>query len=254
CRGATSCGSRSSMPATGGRWPTTPSGERTTAARPGRRWPRGFQPATGWAAPRSSTPTRAGRWAAPAKPATRPASCGRPTRAPAGRWCPGPGCMTRARPLALIGTALVVLAVAAFAYLRPPAPVAITNHPPAPFAVEAWRFTATGSGWVAVRGLGSGGGRSALYATRDGGRSWSRLTLLGVPPYVTWLDHFDSQHGIVQLIRDESDARASLLATDDGGTNRRELQPPSRTDRGTPWFLDRRHGWLLAPDSLTRTT
>lgn len=162
--------------------------------------------------------------------------------------------MARARPLAVIGAALAVLAGAGIAYLRPPAAVPITNHPPAPFAVEAWRFTAAGSGWVALRGPGGAGGRSALYATRDGGRSWRRLTLLGVPAYVTWLDLFDSEHGIVQLVRDESDARASLLATDDGGRSWRDLQPPGRTDRGTPWFLDRERGWLLTPESLVRTT
>jgi photosystem II stability/assembly factor-like uncharacterized protein len=161
--------------------------------------------------------------------------------------------MARARPLVVIGAALALLAGAAIAYLRPPATTPAAHHPPPPFAVEAWRFTATGSGWVAVRGAAAAGGHSSLYATRDGGLSWTRLSLLGISAYVTWLDIFDSDHGVVQLTRDQSDGRTSLLATDDGGRSWRELPLPGRPGVGTPWFLDRGHGWFLTPESLTRT-
>ena len=153
------------------------------------------------------------------------------------------------RAVGMFTVAALLVAVAAFYWLKPPVVAPPAESARGPVAVEAWRFTGTGSGWVALRGYDPGGGRSTLLATHDGGRTWTRLAPLGISGYVTWLEVFDAGHGLVQVIRDESDARASLLATDDGGRTWRELR---REPRARPWFLDPLHGWLLA-DSLSRT-
>ena len=62
---------------------------------------------------------------------------------------------------------------------------------------------------------------------------------------MTWLRVFDADHGLVELARDQSDGRGSLLGTDDGGATWHDLRLPDQPAVGTAWFLDRRHGWFL---------
>ena len=149
------------------------------------------------------------------------------------------------RGAALIAAALVGVAVIAFAYLRPVMRPPYVTPPAAQITIQSWQFADARNGWVAVRRQDTATGRSALFATHDGGATWARLTLQVPSAYVTWLRVFDADHGLVELARDQSDGRGSLLGTDDGGATWHDLRLPDQPAVGTAWFLDRRHGWFL---------
>ena len=161
------------------------------------------------------------------------------------------------RGAALIGAALVAVALIAVSYLRPVPRPPYVAPPPAQIAIQSWHFADSRTGWVAVRRQDTVG-RSALFATRDGGATWSRLSLPVPSAYAVWVRVFDASHGMVQIARDQSDGRGSLLATDDGGATWHDLHLPEQPAVGTTWFLDREHGWFLsqtaAATALSRTT
>jgi photosystem II stability/assembly factor-like uncharacterized protein len=149
------------------------------------------------------------------------------------------------RGAALIAAALVGVAAIAFAYLRPVMRPPYVTPLAAQITIQSWQFADSRNGWVAVRRQDTASGRSALFATHDGGATWARLSLQVPSAYVTWLRVFDADHGMVQLARDQSDGRGSLLATDDGGATWHDLRLPDQPAVGTAWFLDRQHGWFL---------
>jgi len=149
------------------------------------------------------------------------------------------------RGTALIAAAVVAVAVAAFAYLRPVTRPPYVTPPAAQITIQSWQFADSRNGWVAVRRQDTASGRSALFATHDGGSSWARLSLPVPSAYVTWVRVFDADRGMVQLARDQSDGRGSLLGTEDGGATWRDLRLPDQPAVGTAWFLDPQHGWFL---------
>jgi len=149
------------------------------------------------------------------------------------------------RGAALIAAALVGVAVIAFAYLRPVMRPPYVTPPAAQITIQSWQFADSRNGWVAVRRQDTASGRSELFATHDGGGSWTRLSLQVPSAYVTWLRVFDADHGMVQLARDQSDGRGSLLGTDNGAATWHDLRLPDQPAVGTAWFLDRQHGWFL---------
>jgi len=165
------------------------------------------------------------------------------------------------RGAALIAGALAVVALVAISYLRPVPPPPYVAPPPAQIAIQSWHFADSRTGWVAVRRQDTAAGRSALFATRDGGATWVRLSLPVPSAYALWVRVFDAAHGMVQIARDQADGRGSLLGTDDGGATWRDLHLPEQPAVGTTTFVDPQHGWFLAPaggrpagTSLSRTT
>jgi len=149
------------------------------------------------------------------------------------------------RGAAVIGAALVAVALIAISYLRPvPRPPYIAP-PPAQIAIQSWHFADSRTGWVAVRRQDIAAGRSALFATRDGGATWVRLSLPVPSAYAVWVRVFDAAHGMVQIARDQADGRGSLLGTDDGGATWQDLHLPDQPAVGNTTFFDRQHGWFL---------
>lgn len=161
------------------------------------------------------------------------------------------------RGTALIGAGLLAVALLAISYLRPVARAPYVAPPPAQITIQSWHFADARDGWLAVRRQDTAAGRSALFATHDGGATWSRLSLPVPSAYAVWVRVFDARHGMVQIARDQADGRGSLLGTDDGGLTWHDLHLPEQPAVGTTTFLDARHGWFLTradPGSPAETT
>jgi photosystem II stability/assembly factor-like uncharacterized protein len=115
--------------------------------------------------------------------------------------------------------------------------------------VAARLFTTSPAGLWLARETATGGSanRTTLYQTADGGRTWVvRLTYDGGVPSQVVLDASGSGV-VVGGQRDEAAADLVLFLTSDGGATWQRAAPPlSGAAWGVPYFVDARHGWVLA--------
>jgi photosystem II stability/assembly factor-like uncharacterized protein len=153
------------------------------------------------------------------------------------------------RALALIGLALVVLAVTAGSYLWRGA--SSKDGAPVPLKAGGTELVDMASiseqeAWVILHNAGAP--ESALFHTGDGGASWSRqLAIEGLGS----VRFAASGTGVLLNWRLGADPRTStprVFSTDDGGIHWRPVGLPQLDVgiRGIPFFLDPDHGWLLA--------
>lgn len=118
---------------------------------------------------------------------------------------------------------------------------------PIPGAGARLFLTSAADGWMAEQAGGTGGPRTTLYRTVDGGRAWSaRLVYDGGLPTQVVVD--PSGTGVVVAgQRDEAAADLVLYRTEDGGgTWGRAVVPDGVAAWGVPYFVDGAHGWVLA--------
>jgi len=105
-------------------------------------------------------------------------------------------------------------------------------------------------GWAIGRGPGAG---SALYASSDGGASWTKPELSDAPHNLYQVRFLDARRGFIAAGQYGKDHGGWLLATKDGGET---WQPRKVTD--TPisalYFLDGREGWAAGDQDVLHTT
>ncbi|HSR23394.1 MAG TPA: sialidase family protein, partial [Candidatus Eisenbacteria bacterium] len=129
----------------------------------------------------------------------------------------------------------------------PAMPGAAEAAVPVPGAGARLFLTSAADGWMAEQSGGTGGPRTTLYRTVDGGRTWSaRLVYDGGLPTQVVVD--PSGTGVVVAgQRDEAAADLVLYRTGDGGaTWGRAVVPDGVAAWGVPYFVDGAHGWVLA--------
>jgi photosystem II stability/assembly factor-like uncharacterized protein len=150
----------------------------------------------------------------------------------------------------LVGVAILALAVSGFVYLRPSPgasnpPVSILP-PPQP-TLYSMQWTSARNGWLVVQDTGRS--RSTLFRTDDGGAHWQRLR--STDQGFLLVSFVDSRFGLLQVLPDStSGGSPPVFQTHDGGSHWVPMQLPSPGSfRGTV-FVDPRHGWVMASDSL----
>jgi hypothetical protein len=146
------------------------------------------------------------------------------------------------RAVAIIATAVAVIAVAGIAYLRPGLSTPSTlpqRLPPTGYQLLSVDFATPSTGWL-VAGLASGG--YVVMATTDAGRTWTQD--LSGPTEVrgTYLDFFDARNGIFAL----TGPGATLYRTNDGGRTWTSQVPlGGREDVLSVDFASASDGWML---------
>lgn len=152
---------------------------------------------------------------------------------------PSSGAGRAHRALALMGLALVALTAAAGFYLHSAG--GARQPVPAP-AVTSLDWLSAQVGWVV---LTDAQGRSVLFHTADGGRSWARqFATIGSAMSVHFLD---GTHGLMTESTPFPEANPTVLRSDDAGAHWSPVpQPFGLGPRPVlPFFLDPDHGWLI---------
>jgi photosystem II stability/assembly factor-like uncharacterized protein len=152
---------------------------------------------------------------------------------------PSGGAARAHRAIALMGLALVALAVAVGSFVRS---TSVARPSPAPPAVSSMDWLSSRVGWVVLTDAGS---RSVLFHTVDGGRRWDRqFATIGAPTAVRFVD---ATHGLMTEPTPYPGANPTVLRTDDAGAHWSPIEPPfGLGPRPTlPFFLDPDHGWLM---------
>jgi photosystem II stability/assembly factor-like uncharacterized protein len=158
----------------------------------------------------------------------------------------------------LLAAALVATLAAGLRLARPSARAgaggpAVSQSPPGAAAVPIpgsgvrLFLDSAARGWLAREAAGAGEvGRTTLYETSDGGRTWTaRLAYDGGPPSQVVVDA--SGAGVVVAgQRDAAAADLVLFQTRDGGlTWQRAPVPDGVSAWGVPYFVDAARGWVL---------
>jgi photosystem II stability/assembly factor-like uncharacterized protein len=148
------------------------------------------------------------------------------------------------RRVAVGAAAVVLLAASSIAWLWPLLPKLSPVPPPGPVIVLAAQFDSARSGWVALRSGTGPLAPSGIYRTEDGGHTWHPLPVPVRTPAAASMHFFDAQTGVLELVRDESDGRAALYGTVNGGGSweARSL-PRSRNGQATLFFADPLNGF-----------
>jgi photosystem II stability/assembly factor-like uncharacterized protein len=154
---------------------------------------------------------------------------------------------TRARRAgSLIAVSLVVIAVSAFAYLRPSlssAPAPTLPSTPAAYQLASIDFVSPTTGWFVAT---FDSGRFALMHTSDAGNNWARQLGGDVDSAGLYVNFFNSNDGVVTVLGSQPE----IYRTIDGG--RRWSATPIHSGGADPTsvtsasFVDAAHGWLLA--------
>jgi photosystem II stability/assembly factor-like uncharacterized protein len=153
---------------------------------------------------------------------------------------------SRARRAKAVGAAaLLVLAIAAIAYVRPSlAPSAATSsvstapHPPTGYQLDAVAFVDPSTGWVLADLDNS---TFTVLATTNAGRTWKTVLLSSSPRPAEYMRFFDRRGGVVVALGPSP----TVYATGDGGVH---WSPHTLTGIGyaiAASFVDPKHGWLL---------
>jgi len=148
------------------------------------------------------------------------------------------------RAASLIVVSLIVIAVSAFAYLRPSlsSSAAPTAPAPAAYQLASVDFVSPTTGWFAAT---FGSGRFALMHTTDAGNHWARQLAGDVDSAGMYVNFLNSNEGVVVVLGSQSE----IYRTIDGG--HRWSATPIRNGVAYPTsvtsvsFVDAVHGWLL---------
>lgn len=155
----------------------------------------------------------------------------------------------RVRGLAVIGTAVVLLAGASLAYLWPQLTYRAPVPQPQAVQVLAASFVGADVGWVVAKDSSQPNGPTGIFRTFDGGRHWTSLPVPLAKSYAPLLQFFDASRGVLLMLRDEAAGRPRLFSTDSGGSGWRPLALPveAHAAAGVASFGDPRSGWFLLP-------
>jgi photosystem II stability/assembly factor-like uncharacterized protein len=147
------------------------------------------------------------------------------------------------RALAVMGTSVLLLAVAVATSLRAQVAVPAAPPPRVQLAFDQGLISAE-TGWVTEYAVGDRS-RSRLWLTTDGGLHWKRSVLAGAPIYSRF---FDSQRGAVVTVPG-GDGRnsAQIWSTSDGGGHWELALLPEQPTAAYPqaFFSDLDNGWEL---------
>src|SRR5215471_18485856 len=153
------------------------------------------------------------------------------------------------RGLALIGISLIVIVMAAIAYVQPQLlssgrRSAVVAPPAGAFRLSAIDFVDPATGWIAAD-FDSGG--YAVLHTGDGGATWTRQLTGADQGRGHYLKFFDSMVGLSGLVG----TSPQLYKTTDGGMTWIRLAAPDVKGSVLSWsFIDSFFGWAL----ITGTT
>ena len=147
------------------------------------------------------------------------------------------------RALAVMGTSILLLAVAVATSLRAQVAIPAASAPPVQLAFDQG-LVSTETGWVTEYAVGDRS-RSRLWLTTDAGLHWTRSELAGAPIYSRF---FDSRHGVVVTVPG-GDGRnsAQVWSTTDGGGHWDHSPLPEQPTAAYPqaFFSELDNGWEL---------
>ena len=150
------------------------------------------------------------------------------------------------RALVMIVLSILAIGVTGISYLQPrvtltaPLPRLNAGAAAAAFKLTAVDFVTPSTGWVLMEGQSHD---FAVFHTANGGDAWSNQLAGPAGEVGEYLNFFDPAHGMVAVLG----PAATIYRTGDGGkTWGREPMDLAGGNLVSAFFVDARHGWLLA--------